>query len=453
MVGEMSFPDGFLWGLATSAYQIEGAVREDGRGESIWDRFSHTPGKIENGENGDVACDHYHRWAEDVDLLAEAGVPAYRFSVAWPRIQPEGKGRPEPRGLAFYERLVDRLLLRGIVPVVTLYHWDLPQALQDRGGWPARETAMRFVDYAELVYRSLGDRIPWWITHNEPWVAAWLGHVTGDHAPGMTDLGTSLRASHHLLLSHGLAVEAYRALGLAGQIGITLNLAPVYPESDSEPDREAAEACHGSLNRWYLDPLFRGGYPEATSALYERLAGPLDADQPGDLEHVSAPIDFLGVNYYFPVRVEAEPGPELPWRWLDTPRSGVPTTEMGWEVVPEALTDLLVSLRRDYGERPLLITENGAAYAEAPGPDGQVHDEQRIDYFRGHLAAAQEAIRQGVDLRGYLAWSFLDNFEWGKGYRPRFGVVYVDFPTQRRIPKASARFLSRVFEANALPDT
>jgi beta-glucosidase len=452
MVGEMSFPDGFLWGLATSAYQIEGAVREDGRGESIWDRFSHTPSRIENDENGDVACDHYHRWAEDVDLLARMRVPAYRFSVAWPRIQPEGKGRPEPRGLAFYERLVDRLLQRGIVPVVTLYHWDLPQALQDRGGWPARETAMRFVDYAELVYRSLGDRIPWWITHNEPWVAAWLGHVTGDHAPGMTDLGASLRAGHHLLLSHGLAVEAYRALGLPGRIGITLNLAPVYPETDSEADHEAALVCHASLNRWYLDPLFRGGYPEETSALYEGLTGPLEAVQPGDLERIAAPIDFLGVNYYFPVRVEAGSGQGLPWRWLEAPRPGIPTTEMGWEVVPEALTDLLVSLRRDYGERPLLITENGAAYAEAPGPDGEVQDEQRIDYFRGHLAAALEAIRQGVDLRGYLAWSFLDNFEWAKGYRPRFGVVYVDFPTQRRIPKASARFLGRVFEANGLPD-
>lgn len=462
----MAFPDGFLWGLATAAYQIEGAVREDGRGESIWDRFSHTPGKVARGENGDVADDHYHRWAEDLDLLAELKAKAYRFSVAWPRIQPEGRGRPEPRGLAFYERLVDGLLARGISPVLTLYHWDLPQAVQDRGGWPARDTAMRFADYAEIVYRALGDRVPWWITHNEPWCASWLGHQLGIHAPGVRDLRAAIETSHHLLLSHGLAVEAFRGVGLTGSIGITLNLFPSYPETDTDEDRTATVASEGSTNRWYLDPLFRGHYPEDTLALYSRLAGALDVIQAGDLAHISAPTDFLGINYYAPRIVRAATarpggpapdadawpeGSQLPWRVRDSVRPGSQSTGIGWEIYPDSLTDLLVSVRKDYGDRPMMITENGAAWEESLGPDGTVRDEGRIDYFRGHIAAAEAAVAQGVDLRGYLAWSFLDNFEWAEGYRPRFGVVYVDYETQRRVPKESARFLSRVFEANGLP--
>jgi beta-glucosidase len=447
----LRFPDGFLWGLATAAYQIEGAVSEDGRGESIWDRFSHTPGKVANGETGDVACDHYHRWPADLDLLQQLSASAYRFSVAWPRIQAEGRGLPNRRGLEFYSRLVDGLLARGIRPAATLYHWDLPQALQDRGGWPNRDTAHRFAEYADHVYRALGDRVDLWITHNEPWVVAIVGHLHGVHAPGLTDLHAALATAHHLLLSHGLAVDAYRASGLGAPIGITLNLFDTVPHSDSDEDVEAVRASDGYTNRWYLDPVLRGSYPDDTLAQFGRLVErPLDFIRAGDLEVTSRPIDFLGVNYYHPRVVRADPSDRFGWSVVPGARSGLSTTGLGYEVVPEGLYALLTHLHREYPGVPLYITENGAAYQDGPDRDGRVRDPGRVEYLRDHMAAAHRAIGDGVDLRGYFVWSLLDNFEWALGYRPRFGVVYVDYETQERTPKLSADFFREVAEANAV---
>jgi beta-glucosidase len=430
------FPEGFLWGVATAAYQIEGATDEDGRRESIWDRFSHTPGRTANGETGDVACDHYHRWAADVDLLAGLGVGAYRFSLAWPRLFPIGAGPVSPRGVAFYDRLVDRLLERGVSPVVTLYHWDLPQALQDRGGWTNRETVGRFAAYAEAAFRALGDRVALWITHNEPWMVSFIGHLRGVHAPGLTDLQSAVDAAHHLLLSHGEAVRAHRSLGLAGQIGITLNLFPTYPVADSDADREAARASASYTNGWFLDPLFREEYPAEMVARFERAGATTGAVQDGDLQVIASPIDFLGVNYYSPRRVSAA-GDEFGWAVQPGSESGRPTTAIGGEIHAEALTDLLVGLQRDYGTVPVYITENGAALHDAISPDGRVHDLERIDFIERHLVAARQALDEGVDLRGYFVWSLMDNFEWAMGYGPRLGLVYVDYATQRRIPKDS----------------
>jgi beta-glucosidase len=445
----MPFPTDFLWGAATAAYQIEGAVTADGRGESIWDRFSHTPGAIENGDTGDEACDHYHRWAEDVDLMAELGLRAYRFSIAWPRIVPEGRGRVEQRGIDFYRRLIDKLRERRIVPAVTLYHWDLPQALQDRGGWASRDTAEAFADYADVVFEALGDDVPMWITHNEPWVVAVQGYETGEHAPGIRDLQQMVDANHHLLLSHGMAVERFRARGLAGRIGITLNLYPTSPATDSEADRIAARGSEEYTNGLYLDPLLRGSYPDHVSGLL-RAAGadPGAKRRDGDLEIISRPIDFLGVNYYTRVRVRAG---DARFGWVhEAPDPALPVTEMGWEVYPPGLYDLLIGLTRDYRPPPLYVTENGVAIADHLAADQTVDDPARIEFLRDHIAAAQRAIDDGVDLRGYFAWSLLDNFEWGFGYRPRFGLVYVDYPTQRRIPKASAAWYRRVIEWNGL---
>jgi beta-glucosidase len=449
----MRLPDGFLWGVATSAYQIEGAVREDGRGESIWDRFSHTPGKTHGGDTGDVACDHYHRWEEDLDLLASLGVGAYRFSIAWPRVQPRGSGQPETRGLDFYRRLTDGLLARGITPVATLYHWDLPQALEDAGGWPARDTALRFADYAQLVYRALGDRVGYWITHNEPWVAAFLGYFEGIHAPGRTDLSAALRAAHHLLLSHGLAVGAYRAEGLAAPIGISLNEIPALPASDGEDDVEAARIADGHTDRWFLDPLFKGGYPADMLEKYEAVGHPLDAVQDGDLERIGAAIDFLGLNYYTRILVRSDPKAPLGYSSAEPDPRGLPVTSMGWPIDPQGLRDMLLRVHGEYtsdssADLPLYITENGAAFADRPGPDGRIDDQPRVAYLREHLEAAGEAAAAGVPLRGYFCWSLMDNFEWAEGYRQRFGIVHVDFATQRRTPKASADSYRRVIESN-----
>ncbi|HEV8516802.1 MAG TPA: GH1 family beta-glucosidase [Candidatus Limnocylindrales bacterium] len=449
----MRFPDGFLWGVATAAYQIEGAVQEGGRGESIWDRFSHTPGRTRNGEDGDVACDHYHRWSEDVDLMASLGIPAYRFSVAWPRVQPSGSGPANGQGIDFYARLVDGLLARGIAPVATLYHWDLPQALQDRGGWPSRDTVGRYVDYAAIVYRALGDRVRLWVTHNEPWVAAFLGHEIGIHAPGLTDRSAALRAGHHLLLSHGRTLEAYRAEGLSAPIGITLNLWPVEPASDRDEDVEATRTADGYNIRWFLDPLFGRDYPADMVDRFAALGHPLDAVQGTDMAAIAAPLDFLGVNYYSRSQVRADPSRPLGYTIVDPAERGLPTTAMGWLIDPPGLRDLLVRVRDEYSsadgrEVPLYITENGAAFEESAAPGDAVQDDGRIDYLRSHIEAAGEAISAGVPLRGYFVWSLLDNFEWAEGYRPRFGIVRVDYPTQRRTPKASADFYRRVVEVN-----
>jgi beta-glucosidase len=433
------FPEGFLWGVATSAYQIEGAVDQHGRGESIWDRFCRVPGSVIDGTNGDIACDHYHRWAEDVESMADLGVGAYRFSISWPRLFPDGGGRLERRGLDFYERLVDALLAKGIVPAVTLYHWDLPQPLQDRGGWTSRETVGRFSDYVAAVFDALGDRVGLWMTHNEPWMAAFIGHLRGVHAPGTTDLQAALRAAHHLLLSHGEAVRAHRAAAVAGSIGITLNLFPTYPVSDTGDDRAAAEASQGYTNRWFLDPILRAAYPSDTAWRFERAGAAIDFVAEGDLETIAAPIDFLGVNYYSPRRVSAS-GHEFGWRVQPGSESGAPLTAIGGEIDPDALTDLLVGVRRDYGDIPLYVTENGCALVDTVARDGTVRDPERVDFLAMHFAAARRAIDLGVDLRGYFVWSLLDNFEWALGYTVRFGIVYVEYATQRRIPKESYHF-------------
>jgi beta-glucosidase len=449
----MPFPADFAWGAATSSYQIEGAVDEDGRGRSIWDTFSHTAGRVANGDTGDVACDHYHRWQADVELMASYGLNAYRFSIAWPRIQPDGHGAPNQRGIDFYRRLCERLRERGIRPAATLYHWDLPQTLQDDGlGWQNREIVERFGEYAAIVYDALGQDVAWWITHNEPWVAAALGHRLGIHAPGIRDVGAELRTSHHLLLSHAAALEAYRASGLPAPIGITLNLMPTYPQADTDADRRAAVLSDGYTNRWYLDPIFRGSYPDDMLAYFgERLA--LDWIRPGDLERIGAPTDFLGVNYYSRRVVRApmadEPA-EFAWVVRSEGTTGIPTSDLGWEMTPDAFVDLLERLAADYAPPTILITENGCAINDTVDRDGLVRDPRRIEYLRTHLAAVEQAIDRGVDVRGYFAWSLLDNFEWAEGYAPRFGITYVDYASQRRIPKESARWYADVIGRNGL---
>ena len=427
----MTFPPEFVWGAATAAYQIEGAADADGRGESIWDRFCRTPGKVANGDTGDRACDHYHRWPEDLDLMASLGVGAYRFSIAWPRIQPDGRGGANSKGIDFYRRLVEGMLERGITPLATLYHWDLPQRLQDDGGWASREIVDRFADYAGLVFEGLGDLVDTWITHNEPWVTSFLGYGYGVKAPGVADWSQALAAAHHTLLSHGRAVHAYRAGGGRGEIGITLDLTHV----TGEP--EAARRLDGHRNRWFLDPVLRGGYPADLVELYEERIGPLEFVRPRDLEEIAAPIDFLGVNFYQPaaVRPSSADGPlaleQVPWEG--------PRTAMGWTVEPSSLTALLLRLKRDYGEVPLVITENGASYDDPP-LDGQavIEDPQRVAFLRGHVAAVERAVEGGVDVRGYYVWSLLDNFEWEHGYDRRFGIVAVNFDNLKRTPKRSA---------------
>jgi beta-glucosidase len=443
------FPPGFLWGTATASYQIEGATREDGRGESIWDRFSHTPGNVHDGDTGDVACDHYHRWSEDVALMGDLGVNAYRFSTAWPRILPAGTGRANEAGLAWYERLVDALLAAGIEPWVTLYHWDLPQALQDRGGWAARETVDAFAAYADVVARRLGDRVAGWITHNEPWVAAFAGHHQGRHAPGLADLGTALQVAHHLLLSHGRAVAALRAASPGARAGITLNLSSVRPATAAPEDAAAARRADGNLNRWFLDPVFGRGYPADMVAVYgERMP----AVEPGDLAEIAAPLDFLGVNSYFPTYVraaQAGPGRELGTAQLtstELAERGFEITEMGWPVVPDGLRELLVGVHETYRPPAMYVTENGAAFHdEVVG--GAVHDPRRTAYLAGHLEAVAQAIEAGAPVNGYFAWSLLDNFEWAHGYSKRFGIIYVDYPAQRRILKDSGRWYRALVHA------
>ncbi len=441
------FPPGFLWGASTAAYQIEGATREDGRGESIWDRFARTPGRIPRGATGDVACDHYHRWREDVALMRSLGLRGYRFSIAWPRVVPSGRGAVNQAGLDFYRRLVDELLDSDIVPCATLYHWDLPQKLQDEGGWTRRDTAERFADYAAVCLAALGDRVPLWITHSEPWCAAFLGHFRGVHAPGLTDLGAALAAAHHILLSHGRAVTACRSLAPGARIGIALGLFPTYPLHEEEAaDREAAVLADGHSNRWFLEPVLRGAYPADALAHLERLAGPIRANRDGDLVAISNPGDFLGVDYHHRRVVQAG-GADLGWTVHDR-SPAVPTTDHGREIVRHCTVDLLTRLQRDH-DVPLLVTDSGAAFDDRPGSDGEVHDPQRVDFLREHFRAALTAIERGVKLEGYFVRSLLDGFEWTSGYDERFGIVHVDRPTQRRIAKSSARFLTRVIREGA----
>ncbi|MDE3203737.1 MAG: beta-glucosidase [Acidobacteriota bacterium] len=464
----MRFPDGFLWGAATAAYQIEGAASADGRGVSIWDTFSRRPGAVHNGDTGDVACDHYHRMDGDLDLLAELGVSAYRFSIAWPRVQPTGKGPAHQPGLDFYRRLVDGLRARGISPVATLYHWDLPQPLEDAGGWGVRETAERFADYAALAGQALGDGVDMWITLNEPWCSSWLGYGSGRHAPGVTDVGRAGAANHHLLLGHGMALPALRAEG-AARVGITLNLAPVRAATDHPDDVAAAQRVDGNQNRLFTEPLLEGRYPTDMLEHYARHRPGFSVVADGDLDLISAPMDFLGVNYYFPAFVvargrEAEAlraGFCVAPREADAVaddlgvtavhRSEQPRTLMGWEVDAPAMRDLLTGLSASYRLPPVYVTENGASFSDYQGPDGVVHDGERSAYLDTHLRAVRSAMTAGVDIRGYFVWSLLDNFEWGHGYSKRFGLVWVDYPSGGRLPKDSFRWYQTVVATNELP--
>jgi beta-glucosidase len=429
--GQVStFPPTFIWGAATAAYQIEGAVHEGGRGESIWDRFSRIPGNVHNGDDGAVACDSYHRYPEDVRLMRELGLDAFRFSIAWPRILPEGRGTPNTAGLDFYDRLVDELLANGIQPFATLYHWDLPQALEDRGGWTSRDTVEAFTEYVEVVAKRLGDRVPAWITHNEPWVASWLGYGWGTHAPGRKSEADALAAAHHLLLSHGFAVDVLRRESPGAQVGISVDLYPVEPASSSVADAYASRHWDGFRNRWFLDPLHRGSYP---ADLVEHFEASLPEIADGDMRVIAAPTDFLGVNYYSRAVIGAAPNGE-PRPHHDAESQ---YTDMGWEVYPDGLFELLLRLRDHYSPPRIYITENGAAYPDVRGHKGDVVDPERVAYIEAHVSAIHRAIAEGVPVEGYFVWSLLDNFEWARGYSRRFGLVYVDYPTLERLPKSS----------------
>ncbi|MGZ3441126.1 MAG: GH1 family beta-glucosidase [Polyangia bacterium] len=450
----LRFPDGFLWGAATSAYQIEGAAAADGRGESIWDRFAARPGAIADGSDGAVACDHYHRWPRDIELMKWLGLGAYRFSVAWPRIFPSGRWQVNKAGLDFYDRLTDGLLEAGIEPFVTLYHWDLPQPLEDAGGWASRHTVDAFVEYVDVVSDLLGDRVRRFITHNEPWCISVLGYAEGLHAPGRRDWPAALAAAHHLLLSHGLATAVIRQNAVDAEVGITVNLVPAEPASSSAADRDACRAFDGAFNRWFLDPLYGRGYPEDVIADHVgagRLSSlELPFVQPGDLATIAAATDFLGINYYSRAVVRSDRVAELD----NAPRvvhMSDERTDIGWEVYPDGLRQLLVRVQRDYAPAAVYITENGAAYDTAPDEHGRVHDIERQRFLHAHLAAALEAVQAGVPLAGYFVWSLLDNYEWQEGYRKRFGIVWVDYVTQERVLKQSATQYRAIIAANALP--
>jgi len=429
------FPADFVWGASTSSYQIEGAVAADGRGKSIWDIFSHTPGRVKGGDTGDVACDHYHRWREDIELLARGGFNAYRFSTAWPRILPAGTGAVEPRGLDFYDRLVDGLLQRRMTPWLCLYHWDLPQALQDKGGWLNRDIAETFADYARIVAKRLGDRVKHWAMFNEPNVHALFGHGLGSHAPGVTGLANMLRAIHHQNLAQGRALRALRAEHPHLQLGTVISLQVARPSSDREDDRRATARFDAMWNGACLDPLMKGAYPAAIAADF----APLTAA--GDLATMHQPVDFLGVNYYAPMYVAHAPQ-SLFGAWFGAVPEGMRFTAIGWPIDAAGLTEELIGLRDRYGNPELYVTENGACYDDPVAADGTVHDDDRIAYLRDHVAAANRALAAGVKLRGYFVWSLLDNFEWAEGYSRRFGVVHVDFTTLKRTPKASYRYLA-----------
>ncbi|GAB2594103.1 GH1 family beta-glucosidase [Streptomyces capparidis] len=464
--GTRRFPSGFLWGAATAAYQVEGAAAEGGRTPSIWDTFCRTPGKVRNADNGDIATDHYHRFRDDVAMMADLGLGAYRFSVSWPRVQPTGRGPAVQSGLDFYRRLTDELLDKGITPVVTLYHWDLPQELEEAGGWPARETAERFGEYALLVAEALGDRVGTWTTLNEPWCSAFLGYGSGVHAPGRTDPVAALRAAHHLNLGHGRAVAALRSvLPRTAQLAITLNLHHVRPLNDTAEDHDAVRQIDALANRVFTGPIFDGAYP---ADLLDDTVGLTDWSfvHDGDLAATSASLDVLGVNYYTPTVVSLtppapghasdghKPSAHSAWPGADRVffhRPPGEQTAMGWAIDPTGLYDLLTRLHRERPGLPLMITENGAAFDDYVNPSGEVLDPERVAYLHGHLSAVHQAIEAGVDVRGYFQWSLMDNFEWAYGYAKRFGMVYVDYATQKRIPKASARWYSDVVRTGELP--
>lgn len=436
------FPADFVWGASTSCYQIEGAVNEDGRGKSIWDVFSHTPGRVKNGDTGDIACDHYHRWREDIDLLSRGNFSAYRFSTAWPRVLPAGTGAIEQRGLDFYERLVDALMAKGLTPWLCLYHWDLPQALQDKGGWLNRDTSAKFADYARVVAGRLGDRVKHWAVFNEPNIHALFGHGMGEHAPGLKGLPSMLAAIHNLNLAQGRAIEALRAERAGLRLGTIISLQPARPSSDKPHDRHAAERFDAMWNGACLDPLMKGAYPDAVAADFAPLV------RAGDFAAMRQPIDYLGVNYYSPMYVVAAPQ-SLFGAWFGDAPAGTRFTAIGWPIDAAALTEQLIRLRDRYDNPELYVTENGACYNDVLAAGGAIRDDDRIAYLHDHLVAASRALAAGVKLRGYFVWSLLDNFEWAEGYSRRFGVVYVDFKTLERTPKASYRWLANFMGSQA----
>ncbi|MGP0092989.1 MAG: GH1 family beta-glucosidase [Xanthobacteraceae bacterium] len=442
MAEQLTFPADFAWGASTSSYQIEGAVDADGRGKSIWDVFCYTPGRVKNGDTADIACDHYHRWREDVELLSRGGFGAYRFSTAWPRILPTGSGAIEARGLDFYDRLVDQLVARGITPWLCLYHWDMPQALQAQGGWLNRDIVQKFADYGRIVASRLGDRVKHWAMFNEPNVHALFGHGTGEHAPGLAGLPNMLAAVHHQNLAQGRALQALRAERPDLKLGTVISLQPARASSDREEDRRAAERFDAMWNGACLDPLLRGSYPASVAADF----APLIAD--GDLSAMHQPVDYLGVNYYGPMYIAHAPQ-SLFGAWYGAVPEGSRFTAMGWPIDAAGLTEQLIHLRDHYGDPDLYVTENGACYDDTLAADGTVHDDDRIAYLRDHLTAAQKALAAGVKLRGYFVWSLLDNFEWAEGYRRRFGIVHVDFKTLKRTPKASHRWLAEFIKAHS----
>jgi beta-glucosidase len=458
----LTFPPGFVLGAATAAYQIEGAVAEDGRTASIWDTFSHTPGRVLAGDTGDVACDHYHRYRDDVALMARLGLGAYRFSVSWSRVQPGGSGPLNQAGVDFYRRLTDELNDQGIVPWLTLYHWDLPQELEDAGGWPNRDTAYRFADYAERLHGALGDRVSRWCTLNEPWCSSFLGYGSGEHAPGRRERELTVPAAHHLLLGHGLAVQAMRQAGGTSELGVTLNLYAMAPASERPEDVDAARRIDGLANRFFLDPVLLGRYPADVIEDLREL-NDFSCVRDGDLDLIKAPLDVLGINYYSRY-VVASPGPDsqLADGWRDAPSPwpasehirfldrGLPVTAMGWEIDAPGLVEVLRRVHDEYPELPLYVTENGAAFDDVLDGDGQVDDASRVAFIDSHLRACHQAISEGIPVKGYFAWSLLDNFEWAWGYTKRFGMVYVDYQSQRRIPKASAAWYAEVTRRNGL---
>lgn len=448
-MAQMIFPKDFIWGAATASYQIEGAWKEDGKGESIWDTFSHQPYRILNGDTGDIACNHYHHMPQDINLMENLGLMSYRFSISWPRILPEGIGEVEPRGLDFYDKLTDHLLEAGITPMATLNHWDFPQALQNKGGWPNRESVDWFTEYARVVFERLGDRIPYWATHNEPFVIAMMGYGSGVFAPGISSIPQALQATHHLHMAHGHTVKLYREMGFKGQIGIVLNLGTFKPKTNRPEDIAAAGRMEDSFNNLYLDPIFKGCYPEDYMAWIGE-SGPVIED--GDMKIINQPIDFLGVNFYFGQIVSYSPHGYLKLQSEQNIDPGWGMTKKGWGICPSQLTELLVHLKENYNNPSLFITENGTALGELADETGYVNDQGRINYLRAHFQAAYQAIQQDVNLKGYYVWSLMDNFEWSEGYDPRFGLVHVDFddPTRKRTPKASFHWYGNVIKMNGL---
>ena len=442
----LKFPDNFLWGTATCSYQIEGAVKEDGRGESIWDVFSHTPGKTLNGDTGDVACDHYHHWLDDIKIMQSLGYPNYRFSLGWPRILPNGRGKINQPGLDFYSRLIDGLLEAGITPMATLYHWDLPIALEN--AWLNREVVDAFAEYTDVVARHLGDRVKYWFTINEPWCASHLSYTYGEHAPGLKDRSKGILAAHHLLLAHGVAVKEIRKTVPDAQIGIVLNMSPVHNDPDAPVSEDRIRFMDGELIRWFADPIFGRGYPQDMLEDYVGM-GVLDSTtpdfiKPGDMDLMAQETDILGINYYTRMFVSANS------EGIHNEERDVPQTDMGWELYPQGLYELLERINREYHPKQLMVTENGASYADGPDNNGKVHDQRRIDYLQNHIQMVWKAIQAGIPVTAYLQWSLMDNFEWARGYSQRFGAIHVDYETQKRTIKDSAYWFSDVIKRNGL---